>query len=207
MASQRGESQARISAIFSKTLLQQPHSNLSNVIQTDDTPLCAQGLEQARKLAARVRSEFHIVKVLTSDLVRAQQTATFIVESVGGLALTKLPMLRERSLGNVRGRVYDEVLAETGLDTMYDPSNETIEQTGEFESRVRSAWETLRKEAAKAASGESVAVVSHGMVLRFMLQNCVNAECGRDVKNASLTVLDPITLQVVDGIVNCTKHL
>ena len=164
-------------------------------------------MEQAKKLATRLSCEFRVVKIVSSNLLRAKQTADIIAESLGGASITAMPLLRERSMGNLRGRVYDDVLSETGLQTIYDPSNVTIEGTASFETRVRSAWKDVLSISANIASGEAVAVVSHGMVLRLILQNYVQSGVSRDVKNTSLTVLDVNTLQVVRGVANCTKHL
>ncbi|KAF1021542.1 MAG: putative phosphoserine phosphatase 2 [Paracidovorax wautersii] len=71
-----------------------------------DVPLNSLGHEQARRLAAALADE-PIVRAVSSDLVRTQQTAAPLLERLG-LTLTTDPLWREQAFGDLEGlRVSD----------------------------------------------------------------------------------------------------
>ncbi len=136
--------------------------NAARVLQHPETPLSAQGLEQARRLAERLRGA-GIASILTSDYARAAMTAEPL-RAATGAPLAHEPLLRERDFGDLRGRAY----AELGLDPFADdyapPGGESWEA---FHARVARAWSQV--EAAAARAQGHLAVVTHGLVCRSVL--------------------------------------
>lgn len=127
--------------------------------------LNATGLEQARRLAARLAGEV-AQAVYASDLLRAQQTAHPIATQ---LALQPLPEagLREQNFGRVDGMRVDDIKErhpeawEGWLRFHEDYAMPEGESTRQFHARVMEAVQRL----ALAHPGEKLVVVTHGGVL------------------------------------------
>src|SRR5690606_29015507 len=136
--------------------------NATRVLQPPDTPLSERGLAQARAIGARLAAE-PLAGIVASDMTRAAQTAEAIAAATG-LPLRHDPLLRERDFGDLRGRSYDSL----GLDPMaldyVPPGGESWE---DFTARVGEALVAVR--AHRAALGGPIAVVSHGLVIRVLL--------------------------------------
>ena len=127
--------------------------------------LNAIGLEQARRLAARMAGE-KADAVYASDLLRAQQTATPIADE---LALPPLadPGLREQHFGRVEGMRVDDIqrdLPEAWAGWLRFDEDFAMpegESTREFHARVMEAVQRL----VAAHPQQRVVVVTHGGVL------------------------------------------
>jgi len=93
--------------------------NVQKIVQgqNDTSRLTERGVEQARELGRALRDERYAA-VLCSDLTRTYETASAIVEVIGGEIITT-PLLRERSFG----------AAETGLSSALTPEITGIEGT------------------------------------------------------------------------------
>nr|VDG63064.1 phosphoglycerate mutase family protein [Streptococcus thermophilus] len=77
-----------------------------------DTPLSDTGVEQARAAAKWVEAhEFPVVKIISSDLSRARDTAAIIAEKLG-LEVELDSRLRETHLGSWQGMTHDDVDAQ-----------------------------------------------------------------------------------------------
>ncbi|EFK54716.1 histidine phosphatase family protein [Corynebacterium genitalium ATCC 33030] len=77
-----------------------------------DTPLSENGVEQARAAAAWVKDHEHpVVKIVSSDLIRARDTAEIIAEQLG-IDVELDPRLRETHLGSWQGMTHHDVDAE-----------------------------------------------------------------------------------------------
>lgn len=133
-----------------------------------DTPLNANGLAQAQRLAARLADVPHD-RLFTSDLQRARQTAAPLAEAWAQPA-EPLPALREQSFGILEGVPVADVpvlhpeLWARWLDHQADfalPGGESLRR---FHERVLGAVRTL----AQAHAGERIAVVTHGGVLDML---------------------------------------
>ncbi|WP_026196161.1 histidine phosphatase family protein [Corynebacterium lubricantis] len=75
-----------------------------------DTQLSSVGIEQARS-AAKYVGNLNIVKIVSSDLTRAKDTADIIANTLG-LDVTIDARLRETDLGHWQGRTHEEVDSE-----------------------------------------------------------------------------------------------
>ena len=131
----------------------------SITVGSGDPPLSEAGREQARRLAARLRSR-PLGEVWSSDLRRAAETAA-IIAAPHGLAVRTAPELRELDFGAWEGRDLRELWREdpdaarawegdiTATPTTF---GESVHQ---LQARVQEFWE--RRD---AVTGE-VAVVAH----------------------------------------------
>jgi probable phosphoglycerate mutase len=134
-----------------------------------DVPLSDVGRAQARALAARLRGA-PPVRIVSSDLVRARETAD-VVAAACGVEVVVEPRLREQHLGAWEGRTFAEVAAS-------DP--ETAARFRAYDPDARPAGgETRRELAARVAAGfeaharpdgsSPLLVVSHGGALQTLL--------------------------------------
>lgn len=179
--------------------------NARRVVQTPETPLSARGLVQARALAARLADQ-GVVRILSSDLVRARMTAECLAASTGAPVEAE-PMLAERNFGDVRGSAY----ADLGLDLFapdYEPPGG--ESWGAFHERVDTVWQ--RMAARLPETKGHVAVVTHGLVCHSLVSRHLAADAAipRDglylFGNTALTWVDDAPPWRV-RLLACTAHL
>jgi len=130
-----------------------------------DVGLNAIGLEQARRLAARLAAE-PAAHLYASDLIRAKQTAQPVASLLGVTSVT-VPALREQSFGTVDGMRVDDIKAqhpqawEQWLQFQEDFCMPGGETTREFHARVVDAVYRI----AGDHPGSTLVVVTHGGVL------------------------------------------
>lgn len=130
------------------------------------TPLTELGRRQARATAQALREALAPTVVISSDLVRARETAEPIGAALG-LDIRLDPRLRERSLGIMDGLSFEEAAAAHPAEWQRlrerdplacPPGGETVHQVFE---RVSQAIDDI----AHTFPGERVAVVSHGIAI------------------------------------------
>jgi len=177
-------------------------SNAARVVQTPDVPLSARGVLQAERLAARLAA-LGVDRVVSSDYLRARMTAESVCRACRA-PIEFLPELRERSFGALRGRPYTECPADLFGPAYAPPDGETWEV---FHERVRLAWR--RVEALAIEARGNLAVVSHGLVCRAIVERCVGLG-DRPVPalwpNTSLTILSGrVPHELV--LLNCAEHV
>ncbi len=198
--------------------------NRNRVVQVPETPLSEQGLSQAAQLGDRLR-DAPIAEIWTSHLMRARQTAG-AVERTTGAPLTEKPDLEERNFGSLRGTPYAELEVDPFVPGFNPPDGEGWD---DFHLRVARVWGEIvahyQARYASAASPNSpkhLAVVSHGLFLRALLEEVVlskaqraehgDAEGAVAMPNTALSVVTPL----VDGtefrgveieLLACTAHL
>lgn len=176
-----------------------------------DPPLSERGLEQARRLADRLR-HMHFDAFYSSDLQRAAQTAGCVAHALG---LRPVPMveLREIFLGDWEGLSRDQLKADyPDLWRRWRewPTWDLVpggEGARAFEGRVRTALHSLM---AQHAAGE-VLVVTHGGVIQVALAEVVGQDSDGPfpfrIDNTSLTVVQHRQGRVSVTRVNDTCHL
>ncbi len=177
--------------------------NASRIVQRPDAALSSRGEVQAERLARRLAGE-GIARVVSSDLARAVTTAEYLRRATGA-PLSFEPLLRERDFGDLRGTPY----AELGLDMFapdYAPPNG--ETWPSFHARVDRAWARVRDLA--AATAGNLAVVTHGLVCRYLVARHLLLADGETVperwQNASLTIVGGAAPWRV-RLLNCIAHL
>ncbi|HUS29085.1 MAG TPA: histidine phosphatase family protein [Kofleriaceae bacterium] len=132
-----------------------------------DVPLNERGRQQARELAAAVRT-LGIGSVITSDLARARETGAIIAGELGLGEPRVVAELRERRIGVFEGLTRDECMvrypeawaawhARTGVP-------DGAEALAEATARMHAVLGTLAEE-----PGDPALVVSHGGVMRLWL--------------------------------------
>ncbi|MEO8073884.1 MAG: histidine phosphatase family protein [Acidobacteriota bacterium] len=125
------------------------------------TPLSELGIEQAKVTAERLAKE-RINVIYSSDLHRAVQTATPLAEILD-LPIFKNPAFRERKVGVLEGKTFDESKAEFPKD-YYALINRNIHHIiteGEsYRQLLKRATKALH-EIIRNNQGEKIAIYSH----------------------------------------------
>jgi 2,3-bisphosphoglycerate-dependent phosphoglycerate mutase len=130
-----------------------------------DSPLTPLGLQQARQVARRLRGVPHTA-LYSSDLGRAWQTARCIAEETGQ-DVVREPRLRERCFGIFEGLTNAEIEAlHPDLHVLFEQRDPHFvmpggESAAQFHERCLEALQAI----ADRHDGETVAVVTHGLVL------------------------------------------
>jgi len=177
--------------------------NAARVIQWPDTPLSELGIEQARRVAARLR-DFPVEQILVSDYARACMTADEIKSTTKAPTQTLLS-LRERNFGDLRGISYDELEDEPFAEDYHPKNGESWPQ---FHERVSNAWSEI-KAVAEHVQGDTV-VVTHALVCHSLLERHVepgpHVPAGASIQNTSLSIIEGGPPWVLERLA-CTLHL
>jgi len=177
--------------------------NVARVLQPADTPLSARGIAQAEALAARLAA-MDVQAIVSSDLPRALRTAQAIAAATG-LGIETTPLLQERNFGDWRGRSYDGMPIDPLTMAEAPPNGES---TLAFEQRVAEAFAHVV--ARQGTVGGTIAVVSHGLVLRVLLGAHVRLAdrtlAPTQLGNTSLSIVDAQPPHLA-SLLNCTQHL
>ena len=139
-----------------------------------DSPLTATGLQQARQLAQRLK-QTAFSALYTSDLGRAHQTARCIADETGH-ELVPEPGLRERDFGIFEGLTNGEI--QVRYPEHYEPFAKRDpdyampggESARQFHKRVLATFDHI----AQKHGGDTVVVVSHGLVLDALYRAACN---------------------------------
>ena len=183
-----------------------------------DVCLSPAGVDQARRLAARIARDFGAVSVVySSDLLRAKQTADAISAQCGAEVVPDR-RLREYALGRWEGLTGADIAA-NGEAALYEafradpahvrpPGSEDVNAARE---RITAAWEAIPR----PAGGSVSVVVGHGGTLALLLSHLLNAPIETafhlELSNASLTQVRwpaaPAAKRLRIVLLNCTAHL
>jgi broad specificity phosphatase PhoE len=157
--------------------------------QDDTSRLTERGREQARELGLSLADE-HYAAVLSSDLTRTFETASLIVDVIGGDIVTT-PLLRERSFGVLEGgpsrgltpelvgiegtRVIDENASPPGGESLLD----FYLRAGRFVDETTAAYDDAR-----------LLIVTHGGTIRALMAHVAR---------------EPIAALPWDFVANCSR--
>ncbi len=156
-------------------------------------PLNEIGIQQAHALAEHLR-ERPITAVYTSDLIRANETARILGESLS-LKPNEDPRLRELNLGDFQGLTYPEISAKFPKHVEQMNSDYMGFTPPNGESRLamqQRAYEAFNDILAREP-GPEIALVSHGGTIRVLLLKLVgDLETVRrtSVQNTSITIIE-----------------
>ena len=131
-----------------------------------DVPLNDMGHEQARRIGLRLAQETAVQHVISSDLLRAQQTAAPGASQLS-LPIATTASLREQFFGIAEGMRSEEIQSlhprawEEWLEFREDHAMPEGETPREFHARIVAALGTI----ASAHRGQYLIVVTHGGVL------------------------------------------
>jgi uncharacterized phosphatase len=141
----------------------QSTANFNNEIATDSSPLTELGKYQARD-AAKQLQEKQITKIVSSPLLRAQQTAKIIAQELGMKedAVETLEILRERGLGDLRGVTKTE--DSSYYFTVDDAHN--VESRAHLLVRMNECYSKLKV----TAEGSTIVAVGHAVAGAFLYE-------------------------------------
>lgn len=137
-----------------------------------NTPLTEIGIQQSEKLADEIAdnfSKYNIGKIISSDILRAKQTATILSEKLN-LPLEFNPDFREVNNGDLAGM--DNNVAQLKYPNLYWRSLEwnehypNGESPQEFHDRVSNAWTNLISSV--AGYNKNILIVTHGGVINII---------------------------------------
>lgn len=158
-----------------------------------DLPLNANGRAQAQALASALTGQ-HFDAILSSDLLRARETAAPLSQALG-LAVQLEPDLRERNFGCCEGMTIDEISIKWPVfaAAMASRSPDFVLPDGESLQQHLDRMVSCIARLAQRSAGQCVAVVSHGGSLEMIYRraNGVPLERPRDfpLPNASINWL------------------
>ena len=174
-----------------------------------DVPLNDIGHEQARRLALRLIGE-PVHQVVSSDLMRAQQTATPSAQALGLQVITTAG-LREQHFGVAEGLRSDEIQAQHPrawedwlLFREEHPAMPEGESPRDFHARIVESLGRI----ATAYTGQNVLVVTHGGVLDMVWRTAQGLSLSgprqSDIPNAGFNRIriadaaDPARIEILD---------
>lgn len=167
-----------------------------------DVPLNETGRKQAALLAERLVSEEGWDIIISSDLVRAKETAEIIGKKLGLPVSYFDTRLRERSGGKIEGTTEEERLEKWGADWRnLDLAMENLEDAAERGlACVQDILENF--------SDQRVLLVSHGALIGLTLQKLLPETFQKtSMDNTSITLLTHTENQWSCALFNCTTHL
>lgn len=148
-----------------------------------DPPLSQRGLREARDAAAgivaRVGAAGRPLRLFSSDLQRAAQTAAAVAEPLG-LAVTAVGALRELDVGSWSGSTREQIaVSEADALAAFDTGDPDARAGGgetrrELQARVRAAARRL----ARGYPDEDLLLVVHRGVIRALVPGCDVANLG-----------------------------
>ncbi len=135
----------------------QSEANVRHVFagQKEDSPLTELGKQQA-EVAANDLAKVHITKIVSSNLVRAKQTAKIVASKLGINDVIIDPRIAEYDMGALTGTPNQTI---SSLELV---SAKGAEDPNKFKTRVLEALQEYSK------SEESVLIVSHAGVGRII---------------------------------------
>lgn len=165
--------------------------------------LIPEGKEQAKKLAKhlKVSNDYHITRIISSDLPRALTTAKYISAELG-LPIQKEQQLRETNNGDLAGLLNTTALEQyPGLffsSLKMDEPYPNGESPNDFYCRIREWFSKFCSNCSNIDG--NVLVVSHGGVINIIYHLVNNVEWsnkGRAYKvaNCSIHILDTDTMK------------
>ena len=165
--------------------------------------LLPEGKREAKTLAdylVQHKEDYHFTKMITSDLKRAETTATILVEALQ-LPLEKESSLRETNNGDLAGMLNSE--ADQKFPRLYfrslamDEHYPNGESPGEFYQRIKTWFQRFLQE--NNNSDETQIVVTHGGVINIIYHLVNQIEWTNKsnlfhVKHCSISLLNTKTL-------------
>jgi phosphoserine phosphatase len=141
-----------------------------------DVPLSAEGVEQAKLVAARLSRE-PITAVWSSDLARARHTAEAIAEP-HALEVQTSELLRETMLGEWEGLTIEEIIARGDEELWHKVRHDSLANRPPGAERLEAVWDRIMRVRDLLREGYSegtVVVAGHGGSLRALLCDALGA--------------------------------
>ena len=166
--------------------------------------LIPEGIEQAKQLANHMKEnsqEYHIQRIIASDLPRTISTARFISAELG-LPIQQEYRLREMNNGDLAGMLNEEALKQyPGLffsSLKMDEAYPNGESPSDFFARIRSWFDEFVEKSKN--TNDNILIVTHGGVINIIYHLVNGIEWNNQshiykVANCSVHVLDMDTMK------------
>ncbi|MFQ3544814.1 histidine phosphatase family protein [Halobacillus rhizosphaerae] len=168
---------------------------------SSDIPLDEEGRKEALLLADRLSNESWDY-LISSDLVRARETAEIIASQSKGMEVQIDPRLREVSGGKIEGTTEKERISQWGKD--WRKIDVGIERQAAVVLRgMESVHDWMNK-----YENKKVLFVTHGGFIKIILNEMgllLNAD--EHIGNTSLSCLRCLGGEYIAETLNCTNHL
>lgn len=132
------------------------------------------GIQQA-SITARKLHHVQFDKAFSSDLIRAHKTAEIILKEKN-IAIETTRLLRERSRGNITGKLEKQLAKKLGnifdeMEEMAQAEKQALkEQYGvELREEITSRVTTFLREIAVSYPGKTILITCHGALMRALL--------------------------------------
>jgi probable phosphoglycerate mutase len=165
-----------------------------------DTQLAEIGVKQAERLAERLKSDTWD-GIMSSDLIRAKQTAQKITDITGTPFIGTDPRLRERHFGQLEGTTLDERITRFG-------ENWSKQDLGlESDEALLQRWYSFLQDLELNHLNKRILLVSHGGYIAPVLEHLLGEPVVSHLNNTSLTVVELVESVWNCRLLNCTIHL
>ncbi len=165
-----------------------------------DTDLHDEGRIQAKKLAERIQSDKWDF-IISSDLKRASETAEIISKHAGLPVLYRDKRLRESSLGELEGTTLQERIERWGEDWR------ELAQGIESDEGIQKRSLACITEYIEKHPNDRILFVSHGSLIRRLLQRMLQKDIKEPIRNTSITILQKQLDAWEAKLFNCIAHL
>jgi broad specificity phosphatase PhoE len=162
-----------------------------------DYPLSKTGMQQAKKVAARLKKE-KLKAIYSSDLSRARQTTEAILRFHKGTKVHYLKELREEYLGKWQG------MHRSKVDFSKKPRD--AESRNSFKKRIKKALKIVGKNNKK----DTILLVTHAGFIRMLLAMILNMKgYPSQIKhsNAAISIVEIDGKKMLVHAINSTEHL
>lgn len=144
-------------------------------------PMSQKGIEQVKRLVKILQSKgVHLDVIYTSPLERTYQTAQLVSESFGNIGIETSENLSDTYIPSLEGRPLS-ILMEKGFKNEYGEEFRTSDS--ETVQDVINRTQRSLNELKQKHRGGSIALVSHGDQIRFMLWGCQHPGIEPDILN------------------------
>jgi len=177
--------------------------NIQRIAQgSSDIPLNETGREQARAIAGRLAQEEPWDVIISSDLIRARETAEIIAGKLEMPIKHLDPLIRELSGGQIEGTTEEERIQRWGPN--WRSLELGLEKQAEGAKRGRAAIDKALAE----YPGKRILMVSHGALIGTTLKSLLPERFLKtNLNNTSITILENVESKWECTLYNCTKHL
>lgn len=165
-----------------------------------DTPLAEVGRIQARLLAERLQGEAWC-GIISSDLIRARETAQTIADVTGTPLIGVDSRLRERAFGQLEGTTLEDRLVRWGENWR------ALDLGLEKDEALLARWQSFLLDTERDHRGKRILIVSHGGYIAPVLASFLGQTIEEHLKNTSLTVIERVEEVWHCRLLNCTSHL
>jgi len=187
--------------------------NLEHKVQGEtDIPLNQNGLDQAQRIASRLKLE-HFDAIFSSPLVRALQTGKAIAKYHPDTSFSIEPELREVSFGKWEGKTWQEVMEELGGLRQLSPHEEYIDRThggSSLEQRVEKLLPVVKRWM-RSYKNKTILLSTHGYIkkgilIAFKVATYDSEFQSQRFENTALTIIRPFDDEKIELLAD-TSHL